>query len=121
MKHTSGRAARRTDSSAFARKPRRAGLRMAMAACLPLLLLAVAQPASAAGCEVKGRNTQCNDFGTISMPNQGDIRGEPITLTTTVRLDTAYADEGARWILFSVRAEHDSDPVTVQLTKFSAS
>lgn len=68
-------------------------------------------------------NVQCTDFGTISMDSQRDIRGDPITITATINLNTAYADQAARWLLFSVRNATDdgSNPVTITLTKFSSS
>ena len=98
--------------------PLRAG---ALAALALAALLAIAQPAWAQDCMQPAKNMQCTDFGAIVMDTQRDIRGTPIDVAVTTTLNTAYADQGARWLLFSVRnVEPDgSNPVTISLTRFS--
>ena len=63
---------------------------------------------------------QCAEMGVIKMDSQRDIRGEPIDVAVDIYLNSAYADAGARWFLFSVRnVESDgSNPVTLALTRF---
>lgn len=90
-----------------------------LAACL---LLAVLPAASAQTCGEPGMNGQCTEFGSISMEGQRDIRGEVIDLTVSFTLNTAYADQGSRWLLVSVRnVEADgSNPVTIDLVRFAS-
>ena len=89
-----------------------------LAACL-LLALPTAQ---ARECGDPGMNGQCTEFGSIAMESQRDIRGEPIDLTVSFTLDTAYADQGSRWLLVSVRnVEADgSNPVTIEMVRFAS-
>ena len=74
-------------------------------------------------CQEAGRNMQCTGFGTIEMDARHDVRGEPVRIAAQIQLHTAYADQGARWIMFSVRnptTEADS-PITVSLKGFATS
>jgi hypothetical protein len=101
----------------------RAGRAVALGFALGLAAL-LASPQVAAqdnGCSMAGRNAQCTAFGTVSMESQRDIRGDPIDVSIPIELSTAYADQGTRWLLFSVRnvTSDGSNPVTIQLTKFS--
>ncbi len=94
----------------------------AIAAIILLGMVAFAQPAGAqSGCTEAGKNVQCTEFGSITMDSQRDIRGDPIDLTATITLNTAFGDHAARWLLFSVRNVTDdgSNPVTISLTHFS--
>ncbi len=100
--------------------------RTALRAFIPALcigaMIALAQPAWAqGGCTQAEKNMQCTEFGTISMDSQRDIRGEPIDITATITLDTAFADQGARWLLFSVSnvTEESGEPITITLKGFS--
>lgn len=72
-------------------------------------------------CAEKGKNVQCTEFGSISMDAQHDIRGEPITVTADINLDTGYAHQGARWVMFSIRNVTDdgNSPVTIDVKGFS--
>jgi hypothetical protein len=95
----------------------------AWAAALALaLLLGLPSAAAQGGCAEDGRNMQCTGFGRISMESQRDIRGDAIDVAAAITLDTAYADQGARWLLFSVRnVEADgSNPVTIELDHFTS-
>ncbi|HUR62216.1 MAG TPA: hypothetical protein VM286_07640 [Candidatus Thermoplasmatota archaeon] len=80
-----------------------------------------AQPATAAPCVEPGKNIQCNAFGSISMDTQRDIKGDPITETVSIWLNTNMQDQGARWLLFSVRnnTADGSNPVEIALVRFS--
>lgn len=122
---------------------RRRGLRSILMAAAVLFMAGAAHPAAAqdptpspdpaepiptgdgaqgaAGCSETGKNVQCTEFGTISMDSQRDIRGQPIDVTASVTLHTAYADRGARWVMFSVRNVTDdgTNPVTISLTRFA--
>src|SRR5688572_11529483 len=102
------------------RLPRRAATILAAIGLAALLSLS---PAAAQGCVQDGYNMQCTEFGSIAMETQRDIRGDAIDITTDVLLNTAYEDQGARWLLFSIRnVEADgSNPVTLELTGFSSS
>lgn len=124
MHRTNPRPERRPTSD----RPR---LRLALGALglfLVLLLTSVAPVAAAPktpgeyDCEEDDKNKQCNDFGTISMDSRTDVRGKPVTVVTDIRLDTNYQDEGARWLLFSVRHTpepgHDTSPVSINLKRF---
>jgi len=90
-----------------------------IAFCLAAVL-ALSSAVAQSGCAQSGRNMQCNEFGRIAMDNQQDIRGEPVELSVDITLRTGYEDQGARWLLFSVRnVEPDgSDPVTIELLSF---
>lgn len=91
-------------------------------AAMPLAGTAFAQDSSAeSSCTEKGKNVQCTEFGSISMDTQRDIRGDPITVTANIHLNTGYADQGARWIMFSVRNVTDAgtSPVTIGVNGFS--
>lgn len=102
------------------RAPRRAAT---MLAALGLAALLSAIPAAAQGCAADGYNMQCTEFGRIAMESQRDIRGSAIDVRSDVYLNTAYEDQGARWLLFSIRnVEADgSNPVTLELKGFSSS
>lgn len=101
---------------------RRKRARIAASALTLVALLAFVPTASAQGCSEPGRNAQCTAFGNIAMDSQRDIRGSPIDVGVAIFLHTGYEDQGARWLLFSVRnVEQDgSNPVTVKLTKFAS-
>lgn len=91
-------------------------------ATVALAALLVAPPVAAQdGCSGAGRNGQCTEFGTISMDSQRDIRGQPINVEIPIYLNTGYADQGTRWLLFSVRnvTADGSNPVTIELTRFA--
>lgn len=107
-----------------ARRPVRAARRTAVVLlALGMAALLALSPAGAQGsCAVPERNAQCTEFGTIAMDSQRDIRGEPIDIAADITLNTAYEDQGARWLLFSVRnVEADgSNPVTIELNGFSS-
>lgn len=99
-------------------------VRSTIAALGLVALLALAQPAGAqGGCTEAGKNVQCSEFGAITMDSQRDIRGDPIDLTATITLNTAYGDHAARWLLFSVRnvTSDGSNPVTITLVRFGTS
>ncbi|MFA5945095.1 MAG: hypothetical protein WC876_11595 [Candidatus Thermoplasmatota archaeon] len=85
-------------------------------------LMALTQVAAQNGCTQDGFNGQCTEFGSIAMEGQRDIRGDPIDVSVAITLNTAYEDQGARWLLFSARnVEQDgSNPVTLELTGFSS-
>lgn len=92
------------------------------AGVLTFLLLAFAPVATAQGsCAENGMNVQCTTFGTIKMESRRDIRGDPIDVTAQIHLDTGYANQGARWVMFSVRNQTDDgpSPISIGLTKFS--
>lgn len=84
-------------------------------------LLALTPVAAQDGCVQVDRNAQCTEFGTIAMDSQTSIRGQPVDLTADINLNTGYEDQGARWLLFSVRnIEADgSNPITIDLVRFS--
>ncbi len=116
-----GPAVTQRNNAIQAPSPRR--LRGVTAALGLVALLVLAQPAGAQnGCTEPGKNVQCTEFGAITMDSQRDIRGEAIDLTATITLNTAYSDQSARWLLFSVRNVTDdgSNPVTITLKKFSS-
>lgn len=102
--------------------------RLAVGALALLLLFAAVAPASAGRtsrtaddeCEEKDVNMQCNDFGVIRMDSRTDVRGKPVNVVTDITLDTAYQENGARWLMFSVRhiPESGSSPVTISLVRF---
>jgi hypothetical protein len=86
-------------------------------------LFAFAPSVSAqSGCTQAEHNVQCTEFGTISMESQRDIRGSFIDQSVAINLNTAYADQQSRWLLFSVRnVEADgSNPVTIEVTRFAS-
>jgi hypothetical protein len=81
-----------------------------------------ATPAAAdpSACTQPGKNVQCNGFGSITMDSQATIKGEPATLTIDIWLNSNMADQGARWILFSVRNNtSDGSPIAISLDKFA--
>jgi hypothetical protein len=81
-----------------------------------------AQDASASSaCTQPGKNIQCTGFGSIATDTQRDIKGEAITVDITLWLNTNYQDQGARWLLFSVRnVTGDSpEPIAISLLKFA--
>lgn len=92
---------------------------------LTFLLLAFAPVATAqeSACAENGMNVQCTTFGTIKMESRRDIRGDAIDVTAQIQLNTAYGDQGARWVMFSVRNSTDDgpSPISIGLTKFSTS
>ena len=95
----------------------------ALAALLAFAPTANAQDDSIeSDCSEAGRNVQCTEFGTIGMDTQRDIRGDPIDLAASIELNTAYTDQGARWVLVSVRSvdPDGSTPVTIDLQGFSS-
>jgi hypothetical protein len=102
------------------RLPRRTAL--ALPALAFALLLSLSPASAQGGCSADGYNMQCTEFGRIAMESQRDIRGDAIDVTASIHLDTAYEDQGARWLLFSIRnIEADgSNPVTLELTGFSS-
>lgn len=109
------------EDGAIAHRPRPSIAAVATAFGLAALL-ALSPAAAQDGCSQAERNMQCTEFGTIAMDSQRDIRGESIDLTADIVLNTAYEDQGARWLLFSVRnVEQDgSNPVTVELKGFTS-
>lgn len=96
--------------------------RLLAAALTAFALLAFAPAAQAQACGEPGMNGQCTEFGSIAMEGQRDIRGDAIDLTVTFTLNTAYADQGSRWLLVSVRNIEDdgSNPVTIELRSFAS-
>jgi hypothetical protein len=81
-------------------------------------------PAAAAPsdpCTQPGRNVQCTAFGSAAMDSQREIKGDPINLDADIWLNSNLADQGARWILFSVRnvTGEGSEPVSISLLKFA--
>jgi hypothetical protein len=86
---------------------------------VPPALAQEENPSSA--CTENGMNVQCNEFGSIKMDAHRDIRGDPLDVTARIQLHTSYADDGARWVMFSVRNVTDDgpSPVTVGLQRFS--
>lgn len=112
----------RTVANKNALHPRGAHRAASIGFALALVALVAASPASAQdGCAGAGRNGQCTDFGTISMDSQRDIRGQTIRVDIPIYLNTGYADQGTRWLLFSVRnvTSDGSNPVTIELTRFA--
>ncbi len=95
-------------------------LAAALGACALLAFAPVAQAQD--GCSAAGMNGQCTEFGSIAMESQRDIRGSAIDLSTTFTLNTVYADQGARWLLVSVRnVESDgSNPVTIEVVRLGS-
>jgi hypothetical protein len=93
----------------------------AVALCLLAVLALLPQAGAQGACSEPGKNMQCTEFGTIAMDSQRDIRGDTIGIVAAITLNTAYADHGVRWLLFSVRnvTEDGSNPVTLSLNKFS--
>lgn len=77
--------------------------------------------ARSSGCTEPEFNVQCNEFGTIRMEGQREIRGERIDLGTWIYLNTAYKDREARWFLFSIRNVTSSggSPVTIEVVRFA--
>ncbi len=73
-------------------------------------------------CFEPGMNVQCNEFGSIMMENQRDIRGEPILINVTAILHTVHLDADARWIMFSVRhsPEDGSSPISIAPLSFTS-
>lgn len=95
-----------------------------LAAVAIVALLAAALPVSAQyECDEDGLNMQCSEFGSISMVNQIDVRGEPVDVTVETVIDETYERSGARWIMFSVRHDAPSggSPVSLSLQSFSSS
>lgn len=85
-------------------------------------LLAVAGSASAQDdCQESGKNIECNAFGRIAMENRERVKGEPVDVNASITLNTSYEDQGARWIMFSIRnvTDRGPSPVSVQLNTFS--
>lgn len=103
--------------------PNRGMRTLTVALGLAALLALSPMVAAQSGCTEPEKNLQCTEFGTISMDSQRDIRGDPIDMSAVITLNTAYADQASRWLLFSVRnAEADgSNPVTIELVGFSTS
>lgn len=105
-------------------RPARPRARTGLAALLGAsLLLALAPLAQAQDpCSSPGMNGQCTEFGAIAMEAQRDIRGEPIDLAASFTLATVYPEQGARWLLVSVRnVEADgSNPVTIDVVRFGS-
>lgn len=94
---------------------------MVITALIALTLAPGAQAQDDLGiCIEPGFNAQCNDFGSIKMENQRDIKGDTIVMTITAQVNETYEDAGARWILFSVRhvPEFGSSPVSLALEGF---
>lgn len=96
--------------------------RLPAALLAAVALLAMVPAAGAQTCGEPGMNGQCTEFGSIAMESQRDVRGEPIDLTVSFTLNTAYAEQGSRWLLVSVRnAEEDGrDPVTIEMLRFAS-
>lgn len=105
-----------------------AGFLIAMAVAMP----AAAEPhdttngtsqttATANGCEQDGKNTQCNDLGSIAMDTQREIRGELIEVKIDLTIDDTHTDQGARYIMFSVRHDGSSSPVSLSIKSFDTS
>lgn len=95
---------------------------MSLAVVAVAMFVAFAPASAQTACREEGKNMQCNQFGTISMENQRDIKGTPITVDVETTIYDTYADQGARWILFSVRHEPrgDSSPVSLSLVGFKS-
>lgn len=115
-----------TAATAAATSTRRARgrvrVRVLASALTAFALLALVPLSQAQSCGEPGMNGQCTEFGSIAMEGQRDIRGDPIGLSVTFTLNTAYADQGSRWLLVSVRnVESDgSNPVTIDMQSFSS-
>ena len=111
-----------TQPSPSSRPLRRLRLRVLASAIAACALLALVPGAQAQTCGQSGMNGQCTEFGSIAMESQRDIRGDAIGLTVTFTINTAYADQGSRWLLVSVRnVETDgSNPVTIEMTSFAS-
>jgi hypothetical protein len=90
---------------------------------LAALLAITPVQAQDSGCTQQDRNVQCNEFGSIAMNSQSDIRGSPIDVTTDLTIISTFQSQAARWLLFSVRSadEGGSNPVTLDLVHFSTS
>lgn len=71
-------------------------------------------------CHEPGKNIQCNELGVISMDSRYDIRGEPADVKVEIKLNHDFEDQGARWIMFSLRNNTaEGSPVTIQPGKFA--
>jgi hypothetical protein len=91
-------------------------------------LLLIAAPVALAStaladdhCQADRYNPECNDFGTIQMPTQKDVKGSPVTVTAHIVIDTTYEEQDARWVMFSMRNVTEESPVTINLRAFSSS
>lgn len=74
---------------------------------------------SSDSCGIKNKNSECNDFGSIVMDSQTDIKGEPVEVDAEITLDTAYEDREVRWVMFSIRnTTDDGSPVDLELIRF---
>jgi len=85
-------------------------------------VVAVSGTASAQdrSCDASGRNIECNDLGRIAMDTRERVEGEPVDVNASITLDRSYEDQGARWIMFSVRnVTGDDSPVSLRLNTFS--
>lgn len=109
-------------------KPRHPPTRPVSLLCVGLLAAALlSAPAAGAqssssqsmSCEQEGKNTQCNDLGSIAMDTQREIRGEPIKVEIDATIDDTLAERGARYVMFSVRHDGSDSPVSLSLEKFS--
>lgn len=86
-------------------------------------LIGIAGPAVAQedSCGGSGTNGECNAFGSVFMDNRERVRGDPVDVDATITLNKSYEDQGARWILFSIRniTTQDESPVSIRLNTFS--
>lgn len=87
-------------------------------------VLAVSGTASAQddmSCKESGKNIECNEFGRIAMDHRQRVKGDPVDVNATITLNRTYENQGARWIMFSIRNVTDSgeSPVSLRLNTFS--
>lgn len=90
------------------------------------LLMAFMAPGALAShgttdCEQEGKNTQCNALGSIAMETQAEILGEPILVHITTTVDDTHSQQGARYIMFSIRHDAADSPVSLSLASFETS
>lgn len=90
--------------------------------CAGLLMASMAPGALASDgntdCEQEGKNTQCNALGSIAMETQTEILGEPILVHITTTVDDTHSQQGARYIMFSIRHDATDSPVSLSLVSF---
>ncbi|MBW3583265.1 MAG: hypothetical protein KY455_09230 [Euryarchaeota archaeon] len=71
-------------------------------------------------CHEPGKNIQCNELGFIAMDARYDIRGDPADVEVKIKLNHDYEEQGARWVMFSLRNHTaEGSPVTIQPGKFA--
>lgn len=85
------------------------------------LLISGSASAQDGNCDASGKNIECNDLGRIEMDNREKVTGDPVDVNASITLDRNYEDQGARWIMFSIRnvTTEGPSPVSLRLNTFS--